>query len=199
MKKLAILAAAVILMSSVAAAQGVKAYGGSIDGRASTRILFWEGTQQAAGEVAVNYGRPEWKAEYKDKLDQMTNGKYWRLGNNFWTVLDTNLPIKIGGVDVPVGFYYLAVHRSQDGSKWQLAFLSADKARSHRLDAFEVATRMPNDLEIFAAPLEFSENTETAKELTILLTNDPQDVKKASLKISWGNFQLTAPVVIEVG
>ncbi len=41
----------------------------------------------------------------------MTSGKIWRMGENFWTSLDSNAPLTIGGVEVPV----LVVTRPEDG------------------------------------------------------------------------------------
>jgi DUF2911 family protein len=62
--------------------------------------------------------------EYEDpvKFDGMTKGKTWRLGKDFWTVLDTNVPLKIAGKEVAAGTYYLGLFRSADGSAWSLAF-----------------------------------------------------------------------------
>src|SRR5208283_2719107 len=91
--------------------------GGPPDDRASTRVLYWNRLQHAAaGQFAIDYGRPVWKSVYEDpvKFGQMTKGKVWRMGSNFWTTLDTCLPLKISGKDVPVGYYYLGLHRSED-------------------------------------------------------------------------------------
>ena len=90
-------------------------YGHHTD-RGGTRVAYWDNEKdQAAGQVAIEFGRPAWKPEYDGQLDAMTSGKIWRLGENFWTSLDTNIPLTLGGVDVPVGYYYLVVKRTEDG------------------------------------------------------------------------------------
>src|SRR5690242_6251968 len=104
MKNQALLGALVILLSvSVRAQQAnptIVAEGGDPDDRASSRVLYWNTkVDAAAGQFAINYGRPMWKKAYEDqaKLDEMTKGKVWRMGSNFWTNLDTCLPLKISG------------------------------------------------------------------------------------------------------
>ena len=82
----------------------IGAFGGETpDERASTRVLYWDSAKDsAAGEFAIDYGRPVWKSEYDDgtKFDAMTKGKLWRMGKDFWTVLDTSLPLKFSGKEV---------------------------------------------------------------------------------------------------
>ena len=48
------------------------------------------------------------------RFDVATKGKVWRLGNDYWTLLDSNIPIKVGGRDIPVGLWYLGLSRSDD-------------------------------------------------------------------------------------
>ena len=120
----------------------IVAEGGTPDDRASARVLYWNAqTDSAAGQVAIDYGRPVWKKDYDDsaRFDAMTKGKIWRMGSNYWTILDTDLPLFIGGKKVPVGLYYLGLHRSEEGSKWSLAFIDPGKARKQVLDAFQIA------------------------------------------------------------
>ena len=78
----------------------VQVFGGQPDERASTRLLYE--TDRAIGEFAIDYGRPAWKKEYEDPatFDKMTRGKVWRLGKDFWTTLDTSLPLRIAGREV---------------------------------------------------------------------------------------------------
>src|SRR2546425_5669783 len=120
----------------------IEAFGGAEpDERGSTRLLYWDRQKDVgAGEFAIDYGRPVWKKDYDDsaKFDGMTNGKTWRLGKDFWTVLDTNLPLRIAGKEVAPGTYYLGLFRSADGAAWSLAFIEPAKARAAHLDAFEI-------------------------------------------------------------
>jgi hypothetical protein len=66
----------------------IVAEGGRPDDRASARVLYWNTVKNgAAGQFAINYGRPVWKSDYEDpaKFDGMTTGKIWRMGSKFWT------------------------------------------------------------------------------------------------------------------
>ena len=121
---------------------GIEGYGDADpNDRGYDRVLYWDQQKDsAAGEFSIHYGRPVWKKEYEDaaKFDGMTKGKTWRLGKDFWTVLDTNLPLKIGEKEIASGSYYLGLFRSADGATWSLAFIDPAKARVAHLDAFEI-------------------------------------------------------------
>lgn len=165
--------------------------------RGTTRILYWDQEKNAAtGELTINFGRPVWKKEYDDPalFGRATRGKIWRLGNDYWTVLDTNVPLRIAGRDIPVGLWYLGLYRSEDGASWSLAFIDPVKARRIRLDPFAINN----------APVEFKvpmtlENAEGLKEkLTIGLSAQKENIKDVRLRISWGRLQLTAPIQVSL-
>ncbi|HXG65406.1 MAG TPA: DUF2911 domain-containing protein [Blastocatellia bacterium] len=197
MKRNALFLALFFCMAATLHAQekkpAIQAFGGTPDERASTRIGYWDPAKKAVvGEFAIDYGRPVWKAEYEDaaKFDAMTKGKLWRFGSNFWTVLDTNIPLKVSGVNVPVGAYYLGLHRSEDGATWSLAFLDPAKVRGARLDAFAA-----NQAAIaFKAPIKMEQAGEVAEKLTVTMAASKENPYDVTLKISWGKMQLTAPV-----
>jgi hypothetical protein len=175
----------------------IVAEGGTPDDRASARVLYWNAqTDAAAGQVAIDYGRPVWKKEYNDpaKFDAMTRGKIWRMGSNYWTILDTELPLSIGGKKVPIGFYYLGLHRSEEGSEWSLAFIDPAKARKQRLDAFQIE-KAPVEFEALMSTVAQAE-TPTEK-LTITLSYPKDDIKHVTMRVAWGNLVLSTP--IEVG
>jgi hypothetical protein len=200
--KLSLRALALVLMlGSGVFAQDAKptvvAFGGDQDDRSSVRIgLFDTQKKSVIGEFAIDYGRPVWKKEYENNVmfDLATKGKVWRFGSNFWTVLDTNVPLSIGGKTVPVGVWYLGLHRSDDGATWSLAFIDPAKARSARIDAFDVA-KAPVD---FKAPVTFEKATESKEKLTLTLTPQKDNFKNATLKIMWGTLQLSAPIQIQM-
>jgi hypothetical protein len=175
----------------------IVAEGGTPDDRASARVLYWNTqTNAAAGQVAIDYGRPVWKKEYDDspKFDAMTRGKIWRMGSNFWTILDTQLPLSIGGKKVPVGFYYLGLHRSEEGSEWSLVFIDPGRVRKERLDASRIEK----------APVEFEALMSIAKaetpteKLTITLSYSKDDIKHVTMRVAWGNLALSAPIEVVV-
>jgi hypothetical protein len=201
MKTRAALGAIVLLSLIPAFAQqpkpAVVAEGGQTDDRASARVLYWNTSKHgAAGQFAIDYGRPVWKSTYEDptKFDQMTKGKIWRLGSNFWTTLDTCLPLKISGKKVSVGSYYLGLHRSDDGSKWSLAFIDPAKVRAAHIDAFNI-DKAPVAFEV---PMSIAEATTKPEKLTMELSYPKDNIDKVTLSVAWGTLALTAPIDVTV-
>jgi hypothetical protein len=171
------------------------AEGGEPDDRASARVLYWdEKLNHSAGQLAIDYGRPVWQKKYADAatFDGMTKGKVWRMGSNFWTLLDTSLPLKISGKAVPPGYYFLGLARSADGSKWSLAFIDPAKVRSARGDAFEMQRAKVE----FEAPVTVEKATSTLDKLTITFSYKQETSTKVNLRIAWGNFLVSAPVEV---
>lgn len=171
----------------------LKAFGGDMKERAEARILFWDSAEKSAvGEFVITYGRPEWKPEYSETatFDKMTKGKVWRVGKNFWTMLDTNVPLRVGGEQVEPGQYYLGVLRSNDGAQWQLCFFDPVAAREDLLDASEI-----DQAEIaFTAPLMFSKSETVKEKLEISLEKSENRLNRSQLKIQWGSFELKTVV-----
>jgi len=201
MKTRFLFAAAGILLAVCAQAQqsgkGIIAEGGTTNDRASARVLYWNlKAKAAAGQIAINYGCPVWKKDYENpaKFDEMTKGKVWRLGNNFWTTLVTDLPLAISGKPVAPGPYYLGLSRSTDGSQWSLAFIDPAGARQAHLDAFDIRKAKVD----FLAPMTTEKAGELAEKLTITLTHPKDDIKNVTLKIVWGNLALSAPIKVEL-
>jgi Protein of unknown function (DUF2911) len=191
--------AVVSLLAASAAAQqatkGTVAEGGGVDDRGSARVLYWDqAADAAAGQFAVNYGRPVWKKIYEDKakFDAMTIGKVYRLGSNYWSTLDTNLPLKISGKSVPVGLYYIGLQRSADGSQWSLAFIDPAKARRAHLDAFDIRKAKVE----FVAPMTAGKAPSTVDKLTITMHYTKEDIRHVTMEVAWGNLELTAPVEV---
>lgn len=165
--------------------------------RGTSRILYWnQEKNMAVAAVAVDFGRPVWKKEYEDPagFDRMTKGKVWRLGNDYWTILDSNLPMKIAGRDIPVGLWYLGLDRSADGSRWSLAFIDPVKARRSRLDPFAMDT-VPVD---FKVPMTTEGPAGVTEKLTIVLSASKEDMKNVTMRVSWGRLQLAVPVQVSL-
>jgi hypothetical protein len=175
----------------------VVAEGGQPDDRASARVLYWNTAKHgAAGQFAFDYGRPVWKSVYEDpvKFDQMTEGKVWRMGSNFWTTLDTCLPLKISGKTIPAGYYYVGLHRSEDGLKWSLAFIDPAKVRAAHIDAFSIE-KAPVAFEV---PMSIATATPKPEKLTIELSYPKDNDRKGTFWMGWGTLALTAPIEVTV-
>jgi hypothetical protein len=171
-------------------------FGSDSPERGTTRVGYWNmEKQQGAGQFAIDYGRPIWKKDYEDqaKFDAATKGKVYRLGSNFWTTLDTDMPLKISGVAIPAGSWYLGLHRSDDGSTWSLAVIDPAKARAGHIDASEI-DRAPI---AFKAAMKSEPASEVREKLTIDLLFKKGNYKDVTLRIGWGKLQFSAPV--EVG
>ena len=201
MRRYAMLVGVMVLFTLIAESQQkpkVVAEGGTPDDRASARVLYWNAqTDSAAGQLAIDYGRPVWRKEYNDtaKFDAMTRGKIWRMGSNYWTILDTNLPLSIGGKKVPIGLYYLGLHRSEEGSEWSLAFIDPAKARKMHLDAFQIE-RAPVEFDAHMSNVSKAEGP--AEKLTITLSYPKNEIKHVTMRVAWGNLVLSTPIEVTV-
>lgn len=173
------------------------AFGSDSPERGTTRVGYWDNEKNmGAGQFAIDYGRPVWKKEYEDSanFDKMTRGQVYRLGSNFWTTLDTDMPLSIAGKTIPAGVWYLGLHRSEDGATWSLVFIDPAKARAAHVDASEIA-RAPI---AFKAPMSVEQATDMKEKLTIDLTWQKPNIKDITLRIAWGKMQLSAPVQVPV-
>ena len=201
MKIHSLLAGVILLFTLNAGAQQqrakIVAEGGTPDDWATARVLYWNTqTNAAAGQFAIDYGRPVWKKDYEDpaKFDAMTRGKIWRMGSNFWSILDTQLALSIGGKKIPRGFYYLGLHRSEEGSEWSLVFIDPAGVRKQALDASQIEK----------APVEFEASMSIAKaetkteKLTITLSYPKDDIKHVTMRVAWGNLALSAAIEVAV-
>jgi len=173
----------------------VIAFGSDSFERGTVRLGYWNREKQTgAGGFFIDYGKPVWKKDYEDaaKFDAMTRGKVWRLGSEYWTVLDTNVPLKISDATVPPGQWYLGLQRSQDGSQWSLVFIDPAKARSLQMDPSEI-DKAPIE---HKALMTIEQPGELAERLTLTLDVPKSDLKQSMLKISWGKLQLKAPIQV---
>ena len=197
-----LLLATVLLLTVTASAQekkpAIAAFGSDSLERGTVRVGYWNREKNGgAGGFFIDYGKPVWKAEYGDaaKFDAMTKGKTWRLGSEYWTVLDTNVPLKIAGTTIPAGIWYLGLQRSQDGAAWSLVFIDPAKARGMQLDPSEIE-RAPV---AHKAMMTMEQSSETADKLTLTLDVPKSDLKQSQLKIHWGKLQLKAPIEVSIG
>ncbi len=172
-------------------AQEVQRFGGETP-RVSTRIAYF-GKNSSAGQLAIDYGQPEWKAEYKTQFDELTRGKRWRFGNNFWTTLDTHLDLTIAGTNVPAGYYYLVLERSESDD-WSLILLEPKTIQAKKLDAFQAAETSGG----ISVPLKWEQTENTTEKLTIELAPVERELEKATLTIWWGKHKLTADIDVSL-
>jgi hypothetical protein len=156
--------------------------------RAMTRVVYF-GDAGVSGEYAIEYGKPDWKAEYEKGWDAMTRGKRLRLGKDWWTTLNTFCPLVMEKVEVKPGEYFLALECSDKG-EWSLVALDPEPLRKQKFDAFG-SEQTKGGTKI---PMKHEEVKESAAELSIQFVADPKDSQKQSLQIRFGKHQLSVPV-----
>jgi hypothetical protein len=127
---------------------------------------------------------------YQTFLDQ-PGGKRWRLGENFWTTLDTNMALELGGVAVPVGMYYCVLHHDADRGL-SLVLLDPPDVRRRRLDAYE-ADKTTGGITV---PLRRGQADIAAGRLAVELVVDRAARDRGRLEIRFGKNRLTAAVVM---
>ena len=175
----------------------IVAFGSDSPERGTTRVGFWNTKKNmGAGQFAIDYGRPVWKKDYEDtaKFDAATKGQVYRLGSNFWTTLDSDMPLTVAGAQIPAGLWYLGLHRSDDGATWSLVFIDPLKARAAHVDASEIG-RAPI---AFKAAMKIEPAAELKEKLTIDLIYQRGNPKDVTLRVAWGKLQLSAPVQVPV-
>lgn len=94
---------------------------------------YWYGPN-SAGQLVINHGRPRWNGKYGAFLKNPT-GNRWRFGENFWTTLDTNIPLEPGSVKIASGSYYLVLQHSKNGLELVLQVLWQGEAQAGPIPA----------------------------------------------------------------
>lgn len=124
--------------------------------------------------VSIDYGRPSLKG--RDPLKMMQPGKFWRIGADASTTIESDAPLDFGGVRVPKGKHILLAHLVAPG-KWTLV----------------VSTKPYNQYEpgakIAEVPMTLAEAQDPVETVTI------QVVKKdggGNIEIAWGKMRLSA-------
>jgi len=162
--------------------------------RRASRV-FWFSGGGSPGQVSVQYGSIAWKDNYNEnaKSKEFEN-KRWRLGKDFWTTIDSNIPMTIGTTAVPVGYYYLTLEKKSSG-EFVLALNDPAVVKKSKLDAFQ-AHQTKGGIEVV---LKHETMPESSPKLEIALSADPDDSSKGALTIKFGPNKLTAPVTYQLG
>jgi tetratricopeptide (TPR) repeat protein len=155
--------------------------------RKDCRLFYWAGNG-SPGQMVVSYGPVTWKDSYEGQFQAKTmTNRRWRLGSNFWTTLDTNMDITIGGQKVPAGYYYITLEKKDDGNL-VLALNDPAQIRARKLDAFQ-AHETKGGIEI---PMAHATSEDVAGELTISFHKGDAS-GQGNLEIRFGGHSLNAP------
>ncbi len=164
--------------------------------RKFSRVLFFYRDDQEFSipcQYMVSYGAPEWKDEHDEALKQAAKGARLRLGKDAWATFETNRPLTIGGVKVPVGYYHLAIEKMDEG-KLGLVLLDQAKVREKHLDPFQSDKTEGGIVVPFVA----EKSEKPTDELTIRLQTKKETPKDGTLLCAWGPHRLTAAITVEM-
>ena len=170
--------------------------------RGYSSISYWthrdDGVEIGGGRISVEHGKPQWPVMLEDDsaFDDATVGKLWRLGNNKWSTLDTQLTLHFGDRMVEPGIYYLVIERPQ-ADEWRLAFVAPDSVSPSFIDAWASRARPGEVPRLFSVPLQYATG-DKAGELDISLALEKDDMSRGAIRIHWGPHQLETAFDINV-
>jgi tetratricopeptide (TPR) repeat protein len=166
--------------------------------RLSTRLFLYSrknGGFQPEGQVHVDYGTLAWRAEFAGAIEsERFQGVRWRLGKNFWTSLDTNVPLTIGGVEIEPGLYYLSLMRKKDGG-FELGLHDPAKVREAKADAFQLTFGSLQPEHHVA--MKHEELEEVAEELTLSIQYE-KDPKHAEFFVDFGPHRVSCALDVRI-
>lgn len=161
--------------------------------RATTGLFYFERGAGSPGQIFLHYGQPEWKPEYEQFVTSK-EAQTQRLGSDWWTTLDTTLPLTIGQTKVPAGVYYLGLHKTAKG-QWQLMLLDPKEVRNKKAHP-GMTSRLTARLN---ADLIYRKVGKSVDKLTITIKASKSDPRIGSLGIHWSNHFLRAQVEADFG
>ena len=170
--------------------------------RGYSSISYWtyrdDGVEIGGGRISVEHGKPQWRAALEEQaaFDGATVGKLWRLGNNKWSTLDTQLTLHFGKRTVEPGIYYLVIDRPKE-DQWRLVFVAPDSVSPSFIDAWAAQARPDEIPRLFSVPLKYSTGDKGA-ELDISLALKQDDMSRGAIRIHWGPHQLETAFEIDV-
>ena len=148
-----------------------------------------------AGAAFLSYVPAKWSAAMNDeaKIDQLTKGHLFRLGQNNWATLDNYGPISFGNVTIPAGIWYLGIARDAEGSKWTLVFVDPAKAKAAGASP-PMADAAPRTHEV---PITIEKVKEIKEKMAVTLTKDEKSPVKGTLSIEFGNLKTSVAYEIK--
>jgi hypothetical protein len=170
--------------------------------RGYSSISYWtyrdDGVEIGGGRISVEHGKPSWPPELdaKESFDSATLGRLWRLGNNKWTTLDSNLVLEFGDRRIEPGIYYLVLERANADS-WRLVFVAPDAARAMLGDAWDTQARPREVPVLFSVPLRYATGA-PKQELDVTLSLSDSDMSAGRMRIEWGPHALETDFHVEL-
>jgi hypothetical protein len=142
------------------------------------------------GFLSIGHGQPVWKEEYDEGFDRMTKGHVWRYGMNGFATFDCNVPVKVGGQEIPAGVYYVGIGRTED-DKWTLVFIDPKAAHEKKITPFPNLDKAPR---AFEAPITHEKWDGVKAEKLSTRIEKGKTHGTGTLNITWGSHKLSAPL-----
>jgi hypothetical protein len=159
------------------------------DPRHGSRIALAANGSKAPGAV-IDHGVVAWSDERAGDAGGMKPGTRWRLGKDWATTLDTNVPLTLGGKKLAAGCWHLVLARTADG--WNLVVSSAAADLAAKLDGFAAQHVQP----VLEVPLQRAPQTPPANELAVRFAADGAGGAGSAtrLEVAFGPERWSAPV-----
>jgi len=142
------------------------------------------------GFLSISHGQPTWKEEYDEGFDKMTKGHVWRFGSNGFATFDCNVPVKVGGREIPAGLYYVGIARTED-DKWTMVFIDPKTAHEKKISPFPNLDAAPR---AFEAPITHEKWEGTKSDKLTSRFEKGKTHGTGTLSITWGSHRLAAPI-----
>lgn len=160
--------------------------------RTRSRVAWFSGNG-GAGQLTIEHGPVLWNDAFAELVaSPRAIGTRWRFGSDFWTSLDTSVPLQIGEVEVPAGYYYLTLVQPEAG-RFVLGLHDAAAVRKAHMDASQAA-QLEGGIEV---PLAHHADERATDKLSIAVQLD-EGRDRGHLRIALGPHRLDAPVTAKL-
>lgn len=169
----------------VASAKGASPIA-QVEARGASRIDGGRAGGDRQAFALLDHGRPAWSSELAAAARELPKGRRWRLGQNWWTTLDSNVALTLGGRKLAAGSWHLSLKKTGNDA-WALVCTPARDDVGAQLDAFAV----DQSKAAVEVPLTAATAGEPAK--TLQVACEARDGAHR-LRIAFGGHELTARI-----
>lgn len=172
-------------------ASGVQVFSPTTN-RHSARLAYFT-RHGSPGQIAIDYAVLPWQDQFEQTLKSPKfTGKRWRLGADFWTTMDNSMPLRIGGVVIPAGYWYLTLERR--GDDFVLGVHDPVAVKKQHIDPYR-ADLVRDGIEV---PLQHTVADKVHPQLEIAITLPPGEQHQGEFRVGFGGHELTAKVAIDL-
>jgi len=156
--------------------------------RQGTRLAMAPAKDGHQAFALLDHSQPAWNAERTAAAQQIKKGGRWRLGQDWWTTLDCNAPLSLGGKKLAAGTWHLSLKKTGDDA-WSLVCTPAGDDVGAQLDAFAAEQARP----VVEVALVAGAAAAKAEALKIQFVAEGAAQK---LTISFGDHELSTPIAL---